>query len=218
MFKLKQFLLKKFFIRNANKLNRTVIVDRNTLLEGDNIVGKNSSIKGSNVGFKSYIGDNCRIDNTSIGKYSCISHNVVVVQGTHPISSFVSIHPCFYDSAFINSYVKQNKFDKFKYLDKNKKIACSIGNDVWIGFGALIMSGVSVGDGAVIGAGSVVTKNVEPYSIVAGVPARVIRYRFSQDIISKLLKIQWWNWDYSKISEQKNLFADIEKFISMNAK
>lgn len=212
MFKLKQFLLKKFFIKNANKLNRTVIVDRNTLLEGDNIVGKNSSIKGSNVGFKSYIGDNCRIDNTSIGKYSCISHNVVVVQGTHPISSFVSIHPCFYDSAFINSYVKQNKFDKFKYLDKNKKIACSIGNDVWIGFGALIMSGVSVGDGAVIGAGSVVTKNVEPYSIVAGVPAKEIRKRFNNEQINQMLDAKWWNKNEDWLLANADLFSDINQF------
>lgn len=78
-----------------------------------------------------------------------------------------------------------------------------IGNDVWIGYGATLMSGVKVGDGAVIAANSVVTKNVEPYTIVGGNPAKVIRKRFEKEVIEKLLKIQWWNWDDSKIN--KNL-------------
>jgi virginiamycin A acetyltransferase len=74
-----------------------------------------------------------------------------------------------------------------------------IGNDVWIGYQALILSGVTIGDGAVIGARSVVTKDVPPYAIVAGCPARVIRYRFPQPIIDKLLAIKWWNWPLNQI-------------------
>ncbi|WP_411969158.1 CatB-related O-acetyltransferase [Mesorhizobium sp. CA15] len=89
----------------------------------------------------------------------------------------------------------------------------TIGNDVWIGHGAMILPGVEIGDGAVVGAGAVVTKNVPPYAIVGGSPAALIRYRFSQDIIAKLLTIQWWHWDDEKIkAEADTLTGPIETF------
>lgn len=93
-----------------------------------------------------------------------------------------------------------------------------IGNDVWIGYGAVILSGVTVGDGAIIGARAVVTKDVPPYTIVGGVPARQIRKRFDDETIKKLLTLQWWNWDYEKI--RKNIPAiqsgDIESLLKNN--
>lgn len=90
-----------------------------------------------------------------------------------------------------------------------------IGNDVWIGYGVTILSGVTVGDGAVIGACSVVTKDVEPYAIVAGNPARLIRLRFRPDQIEKLLKIKWWEWSADKVNELKPFLIseDIDAFI-----
>lgn len=78
-----------------------------------------------------------------------------------------------------------------------------IGNDVWIGYDAIIMSGVKIGDGAIIGTRAVVTKDVPPYTIVGGIPARVIKKRFSTDVISKLMRIKWWDWSYEEI--QKNI-------------
>lgn len=93
-----------------------------------------------------------------------------------------------------------------------------VGNDVWIGYGAVILSGVTVGDGAIIGARAVVTKDVPPYTIVGGVPARQIRKRFDEETIKKLLTLQWWNWDYEKI--RKNIPAiqsgDIESLLKNN--
>lgn len=77
-----------------------------------------------------------------------------------------------------------------------------IGNDVWIGFEAVIMSGVHIGDGAIIGTRALVTKNVPPYAIVGGIPARIIRTRFEDSVIEDLLKIQWWNWSTEKVSEK----------------
>jgi len=82
-----------------------------------------------------------------------------------------------------------------------------IGNDVWIGYDAIIMAGVNIGDGAIIGARAVVTKDVEPYSIVGGVPAKEIRKRFAPNVVAKLLKLEWWNWPSEKI---KNHIADIQ--------
>lgn len=90
-----------------------------------------------------------------------------------------------------------------------------IGNDVWIGYGATILSGVRIGDGAIVGANAVVTKDVPPYAIVAGNPAHVIRMRFSPQIISDLLQIQWWNWPFDKIRKNMPLLLsdNITKFI-----
>ena len=87
----------------------------------------------------------------------------------------------------------------------NNKGGIVIGNDVWIGFEAVILSGVTIGDGAIIGTRAVVTKDVPPYTIVGGVPAKPIRKRFSDDVISQLLKIQWWNWSENRI--KKNIGA-----------
>ena len=80
-----------------------------------------------------------------------------------------------------------------------------IGNDVWIGNGAIILRGINVGDGAVIGAGAVVTKDIEPYTIVVGAPARLLKKRFSDEIISELLDLQWWNWSVDRIREKRDL-------------
>lgn len=90
-----------------------------------------------------------------------------------------------------------------------------IGNDVWIGAKSTIMSGIKISDGAVVGAGSTVTKDVPPYAIVAGNPAKIVKYRFSEDIIEKLLQIKWWEWDEKKIKENAMLMwsSNVEIFI-----
>jgi acetyltransferase-like isoleucine patch superfamily enzyme len=92
-----------------------------------------------------------------------------------------------------------------------------IGNDVWLGYGSMIMSGVGIGDGAVIAAGAVVTRDVEPYSIVAGNPARLIKKRFDEETIDKLLKIKWWDWPVEKINNNLNLIynIDVSKMLSI---
>ncbi len=82
-----------------------------------------------------------------------------------------------------------------------------IGNDVWIGYGSIILSGVTIGHGAVIGAGSVVTKDIKPYSVVAGNPAKLIRMRFADSEIEKLLKMAWWNWSDEKIKKNVNMLT-----------
>ena len=90
-----------------------------------------------------------------------------------------------------------------------------VGNDVWIGHGAIILPGVQIGDGAVVGAGAVVTRNVPPYAIVGGSPARLIRHRFPEEIISKLLTIQWWHWNDDKIKDEAAVLSGpIETFVA----
>ena len=94
----------------------------------------------------------------------------------------------------------------------------TIGNDVWIGMNSLILSGVNIGDGAVIGANSVIARDVEPYSMVAGNPAKLIRKRFDQTTIDKLLKIKWWNWDVQRIKENVSLMLStkVKEFVEKN--
>ena len=107
--------------------------------------------------------------------------------------------------------IRNKKLD----IDYTKSInnPVTIGNDVWIGANVCILPGISIGDGAVLAAGAVITKDVPPYAIVGGVPAKVIKYRFSEDIIKKLLKIKWWNWEEEKVKKNKDLFYDPVKFV-----
>ena len=95
---------------------------------------------------------------------------------------------------------------------RNNK-AVNIGNDVWIGANVIILPGVTISDGAIIAAGAVVNKDVKPFEIVGGVPAKTIKYRFDEDIINKLLKIKWWNWSLKEIEDNIEFFYDIDGFI-----
>ncbi|MCF8296152.1 MAG: CatB-related O-acetyltransferase [Melioribacteraceae bacterium] len=135
--------------------------------------------------------------------------------GLHPTIDFVSTSPSFFSLNPPNGLllVEKQKFKEHKYIDKEKKFVVKIGNDVWIGNNVIILDGITIGDGAVIAAGSVVTKDVEPYSIIGGVPAKLIRYRFSNDKIEFLLKFRWWQKELDWILKNIQYFEDIDKFI-----
>lgn len=212
--------LKKFFKNNkefrilkklskSNKVSFNASVDKNTVLEGKNEIGS-ASIKGSKIGFCSFIGSG-ELNNCLIGRYTSISSNVFVVANTHPLDR-VSTFPGFYKSCCPRFPGSSNEFIEF-VLTKNG-YECEIGNDVWIGKNVLIKGGVVIGDGAVVGMGSVVTHDVPPYAVVAGNPAKIIKYRFDVETIKKLLDIKWWDWDYKKISNLKDSFIDINNFFA----
>lgn len=146
------------------------------------------------------------ISDVTVGKYCSIAQNVIIDCGWHHRTDFVTTYP-------LNVF-----FEKLNHITGHPKSKgdVTIGSDVWIGEGTIIMGGLTIGDGAVIAAGSVVTKNVLPYQIVAGVPARHIKLRFTSTQIAALLKIKWWDWDESKITEAGELLmqSDIDKFIN----
>lgn len=129
--------------------------------------------------------------NGTIGKFCSIGKRVILGHGEHP-TNYLSTSPYFYLTCMNWQKDKNRLHDEF-VTDKIKPI--HIGNDVWIGDGVFIKNGVTVGDGAIIGARAVVTKDVPPYAIVVGTPARVLRYRFDEKTIEKLLKLKWWDLD-----------------------
>lgn len=153
----------------------------------------------------SFCGYNCEILYCDIGAFTSIANNVIIGGGIHPMN-WVAMSPVFYEG---RDSVKA-KYSEHKRPGISKTI---IGHDVWIGESAIIKQGVSIGHGAVIGMGSIVTKDVSPYDIVAGNPARVIRKRFSNDIVEDLLKSKWWNFDDKKLKYYAQYFTNPEEFL-----
>lgn len=202
-----------FFLQNV-KSQTGVIFDPRNQFEGKNILLKNTRVYKSKVGKYTYISSNSLISRTSIGRYSSVGNWVQTGIGRHP-TDFVSTHPLFHSSILsnslgFNSYNVGEKYETHKILDSGYYV--DIGSDVWIGDRVLIMDGITIGDGAIIGAGSIVTRNIKPYEIVAGVPAKHLRYRFLPDQINFLLSFKWWNKDEEWIKNNSNLFTDINKF------
>jgi acetyltransferase-like isoleucine patch superfamily enzyme len=156
------------------------------------------------IGDYSYIiGPNTYIGEAVIGKFCSIARNVIIGPIDHNYNC-VSTHPFIFST-----------FYKFIEHDKTmpQKNAPVIGNDVWIGIRSVILRGITIGHGAVIAAGSVVTHDVDPYSIVAGVPARHIKYRFPKEVRDVLLEMKWWDWNEERLKEAVPLFYDVQEMI-----
>jgi len=178
---------------------------KNSNIHKSSKVESGSLFYNSDMGKYSYCGYDCEIINAKIGNFTSIANNVVIGGAKHPMD-WVGMSPVFYEGR--DSVSK--KFSKFK-LDDPK--VCHIGNDVWIGRSAIVLSGVTISDGAVVGAGSVVTKDVPSFAIVAGNPAKFIRNRFDDETIRQLIKINWWSFSDSKLHSLAHTFNDIKLFI-----
>ncbi|MFD2629217.1 CatB-related O-acetyltransferase [Oceanobacillus kapialis] len=147
-----------------------------------------------------------------IGSFCSINENVNMNAMNHPLT-FITTHPILYNSKetpigveMVPGILEKEDIISLSAMDKNEKIV--IGNDVWIGTNVVILPGVTISDGAVIGAGAVVTKDVPPYAIIGGVPAKVIKYRFTKDEIDLLLKVKWWEWEIDAIRKKAHLLKN----------
>ena len=207
-----RYLNYRFRKENEKKhiiLTATAIVGRKNVLEGNNYIA--GELYGCQVGYGSYVHRNSVLKEVNVGRFCGIGEDVNIRLFEHPVH-MVSISPCFYRKRHtLKSFVDENYYEDLKY---NKDgFTVTIGNDVWIGQGVSIKSGVTIGDGAVVAAGAVVTKDVAPYAVVGGVPAKLIRYRFSEEQIEQLLKIKWWDKELGWFEENGKYFTDVDQFI-----
>nr|WP_308626177.1 CatB-related O-acetyltransferase [uncultured Eisenbergiella sp.] len=181
-----------------------------SIFEGNNTIGHNAIIKNTFIGYGTYIAQNSKIESCKIGKYCAIGFESLI--GAHPLHRVASIHPALYSTKrqYGFSYVSENLFQEYYYADEKNRISIIIGNDVWITAGSTkIVQGITIGDGAIILVDAVVTKDVPPYAIVGGVPAKVVGYRFELDEIDFLLKLKWWERDEAWIRQHANYFKDV---------
>lgn len=167
---------------------------------------QNVILVNADIGSYTYISGNSSLTNVIIARFCSIGPNVLIGVGMHPTKTFVSTHPSFYSMRGQSSISFADNF----YFTETSDVR--IGNDVWIGARAIILDGIKIGDGAIIGAGSVVNKDVPDYAIVGGVPAKLIRYRFSKEQIEFLKHIKWWDKDIDWIRSNYKLFQDIGDF------
>lgn len=188
------------------------LVDDDTSFEEGVSVGADTVMGLSHVGRYTYIGHNSQFSNCTIGRFCSIGPFVLAGLGRHPID-FVSTSPAFYaphHSGCRISFTKESLFIE--------QLPIVIGHDVWIGARAVLLDGVTIGHGAVIGAGAVATKDVEPYAIVGGVPARVIRKRFDEGTISRLLKLSWWDQSDAWLRQYAGRFTNVASLLESESR
>lgn len=179
---------------------------KGTKMERHTKIDSFSVVVNSSMGAYSYIGEHSSVLDTQIGKYCSISNYCAIGGGAHAIN-WVSTSPVFNSSTSILHYRFCNPvFHPF--------LPTVIGSDVWIGSHCLIKAGVTIGIGAVIGMGSVVTKNVGAYEIWGGNPAKLIRKRFDDETIERLLEAKWWEWPDEKVKQYAKNFVCPEKFLN----
>ncbi len=210
------FPLKKI---NVQRKTNSVFVQntyfRNTVFEGRNFLDKGAYVANSYIGYGTNINRYSNISEAKIGRYCSIAPNVEIVIGQHPVKEkFVSTHAAFYSARETLGYTYRNEtvFEEQKYLVDSYQVM--IGNDVWIASDVRILAGVTIGDGAIIGACSLVTRDVEPYGIYVGIPAKKIGYRFDEDTVEKLKKIKWWEHDEAWMRKHVAEFDDVDSFVT----
>lgn len=184
-----------------NKIGSNVNIKMNSAVKYSELsdfvcVHQNCKVSYTSIGSYTYIANATEISKTIIGKFCSIGSEVKIGTGKHPIN-FISTSPVFYSASKKQlgfSFTDEQLYDEYQN--------CKIGNDVWIGTRVLILDGVTVGDGVIIAANSVVTRDVEPYSIIGGSPAKLIRKRFDEQTIKILQESEWWNWNVTSIRER----------------
>lgn len=183
----------------ANKLSPTPSVDptaelTRTKLGAYTEVGPRTKLLEVELGDYSYVVNDSDIAYTTIGKFTSIAAMTRINPGNHPMHRATQSHFTYRASAYFDGETDEEEFFNWR-----RSFHVTIGHDVWIGHGAIVMAGRSIGTGAVVGAGAVVTKDVPPYTIAVGNPARVLRPRFAEGVAERMLKLAWWDWPHDRL-------------------
>ncbi len=189
------------------KIGANVIMTKSRLGQYVHI-SDDAILEESELGDYSYTAGHNQIYYASIGKFVSIATYVRINPGNHPTYNRIAQHHFTYRASAYGLGEDDNEFFNWRRAHH-----VTVGNDVWIGHNAVIMPGVTVGNGAVIGTSAVVTKDVEPYSIVAGVAAKKISMRFDDALIEKIERSQWWNWDHATLKARMADFRDLDAFV-----
>ncbi|OEC98140.1 MULTISPECIES: acetyltransferase [unclassified Rhizobium] len=168
-----------------------------------------TSLHTAELGDFSYLGPRCIVGDATIGKFCAIAAEVRIGAPNHPMD-----RPSMHRFTYCPEYYTAGAVRDHAFFDRRKEDRAVIGNDVWIGHGVIVLPGVKVGHGAVLAAGAVVSKDVQPYTVVGGIPAKFIRERFTRIIAERLTSIAWWDWPFETIMERLADFqsSDIEAF------
>jgi acetyltransferase-like isoleucine patch superfamily enzyme len=203
-YKFNKWLLGKKYKNQLLKLGKNVDL-KGVSIGYNNFISSNTKLVDVEIGDFSYVSNNSQLINAEIGKFCSIGDGVKIGLGFHPTER-VSTHPSFYS----NNKIFKCFADSVSFKEYRPTI---VGNDVWIGSNVMIFGGVKIGDGAILAGGAIITKDVEPYTIVGGNPAKLIKHRFDADVVKKLLDFKWWDKDLSWIQQNYNVFNDTEAFL-----
>lgn len=175
-------------------------------------IGPRCSISESTFGDYSYMAGDGSIIYADVGKFCSIASHARINPGNHPMQRVTQHHMTYRRRQYGFGDV-----DEAAFFDWRRAARVRVGHDVWLGHGAILLPGVQVGTGAVVAAGAVVSHDVEPYTIVAGVPARVLRRRFPIDVAERLQAIAWWDWDRARLEERFDDLLDLDAFLEKYA-
>lgn len=206
-------------MKNIHQLkNKTLLSDEpyvhDTAQVANSTAGAYTSIAAFNEIVESTIGDytytmeNVTMNYTEVGKFCSIASQVCINPVNHPMDRVTQHHMTYRGVSY-----RLAEADDVEIFDWRRTHRVKIGHDVWIGHGAIIMKDVTIGDGAVVASGAVVTKDVAPYTVVGGIPAKKIKDRFPQHIVEKLQKIAWWDWSREQLEERFSELNHLDSFL-----
>jgi len=174
-------------------------------------VRADARLNDSTIGGYTYLMERVQLDYTTIGKFGNIAADARLGPTNHPID-----RPTAHHFTYRAGMYEMGEDDE-SIFEWRADQPVEVGHDVWVGHGAIVLPGVTVGNGAVVAAGAVVSRDVPPYTVVAGVPAEPIRRRFSPEVAGRLEATEWWEWDHETLAERLTAFRDLDRFLERYA-